>query len=86
MKKLTVTEFAETLRELEGNPLVAVKVETEELQLRFSHIYEGYTVKYMGIDGRLNDVPAWLGRCEIKHIDEDVMMHKDGSMKYTIYL
>lgn len=83
---MKVWEWAERTRIEEGNPRVEVKVETEELQLRFSHIYEGYTVKYMGIDGRLNDVPAWLGRCEIKHIDEDVMVHGDGSMKYTIYL
>ena len=85
MSKLKVWDFAESLKMIEGgNPWVAVKVETEGLQYRYGTLYNGEVIKYMGIDGRLNDVPAWLGNCTIKHIDEDVLT--SGETKYTIYL
>lgn len=86
---MKVWEWAETFRIIGKNPPVIVKVETEELMNKYGTTYCGEFIKYAGVNGRLNDIPVWLGNCDIRHIDEDVMEYTDLSgnkVMYTIYL
>ena len=73
---MKVWEFAEALLLTDGrNPRVIVEIETEDLKDKYG---------IAGINGRLNDVPAWLGNCDIIRFGTDVLVGND--MKYTIYL
>ena len=85
---MKVWEWAERTRIEEGNPAVEVIVEKEELMVKFGQsLYDGYRnemIRFAGINGRLGDVPAFLGGCDIETIE--LYSLKSGEMKYTIYL
>lgn len=76
---MTITQFTKEIYLEEGNVRCKIEVETGNIGWKYGGEYEGKKVFYAGLDGRIADVPAFLGDIEIKHVDND----RDG---YKVFI
>ena len=77
-------ELAKELYLSEGNAACAVEVESEDIKCQFGTIYNGELCKYGGLDGRVGDIPAYLGDCDVITMVEKPTKY-DGT-KYIIFI
>ena len=70
------------LYEMYGNIPAKYTVITPEIGEKFSTTYEGKRCRFGGGDGRLGDIPAYLGGCEVVawHVD----LYQTGEYKAVI--
>ena len=56
------------------NPVTRLEVETRSLRKAYGTVYKGELIQYGGVDGRLGDIPSYLGGEEVidYHIDNGV--------------
>lgn len=54
-----------------GNPACNLEIETDSIAYEFGSIYEGKRVPFRGVNGRISDIPAYLGNCEVKTFWKD---------------
>ena len=47
------------------NPITRLEVETRGLRNAYGTVYKGELIQYGGVDGRLGDIPAYLGGEEV---------------------
>ena len=63
-------ELAKELYLKNGNVRCSLEVETESVKKEFGRTYEGRQVNYGGVYGRIGDIPAYLGGCEVKRVSD----------------
>ena len=63
----------------EGNPRCNLEIETDSIAYSFGSAYDGERVPMRGVNGRVSDIPAYLGNCEVTNFWKD-----DGVLQVRI--
>lgn len=63
----------------EGNVPIVLEVESKQWQIVFGHMYGNEFVRWCGVNGRVADIPAYCGDCEVIHTEP----HGDG---YRVFI
>lgn len=79
-------EVMERIRTNGGNAHCELIVETDEIREKFGTMYDGELVKYAGVNGRVSDIPAFLGGYEVNRIDEYFLKGNSFGIGYRVYI
>lgn len=58
-------ELMETMYLEHGNIMCSLDVETDAIANRFGHTHEGQAVAWGGVNGRISDIPAYVGNYDV---------------------
>lgn len=83
MKLYELCKTIYTMKDLTGkNPRVTLRVETPTVAMNYGTTYDGKTLFFGGVSGRLSDIPAYLGGEDV--VSYDIDYNETGECAITI--
>lgn len=67
---MRVSEVMKKVYLSEGNAPCELKVESEQWKIVFGHLYGNEFMRWLGVNGRVNDIPAYVGDCEVLYHEQ----------------
>ena len=67
---MKVSELMKSIYLNEGNVPCVLNVESEQWRIVYGHLYGNEFMRWHGVDGRVSDIPAYVGDCEVLYHEQ----------------